>query len=252
VLGKREASPCITAPSFFWFFRERQVDMQELIKAIRYFFVESHIRWLLYILVIEYFIATNLSPTILSDYAIASYFVEKMSFLDAVHVFDNTAIHPESVSFFIALSFVLLIPKTISIYFFLQNNPYSEMSQLVITPYTKYKPSRALKAGEGLTEEDAKTLLTVERSMFSRIVWSLLSLGLAAGLIWMCLRIGVSDDRSLIVTQRVNRSIGNGGMDMWLSLSTYRFVGAALLTAVSLFIIKDYYRFFKELINKNF
>ena len=96
-----------------------------MLELLRHFLLESHARWLIYILAFEYIVAVTLSPRILTDYALAEYFVDKMSFLDAVHVFDDVAKHPESVSFFIALSFLLLIPKAICCYVFLKANPHS-------------------------------------------------------------------------------------------------------------------------------
>lgn len=221
-----------------------------MIEALRYYFLESHIRWLLYIVLFEYIVALTLSPTILSNYVLAQYFVDIMSFISAVHAFDDVAKYPEAVSFFIALAFVLLIPRIIVCYLFLKANPYSQMSQLVITPYTKYKPSRALNFGEELTEEEAKQLLTVERSMLSRVIWSLLSLGLSAGFIWICLEIGVNNDQDLILTQRINNGIANGGSDMWWSLSVCRISFAALMLATSFFIIKDYMRLFFSLFRR--
>ncbi len=115
-----------------------------MIDALRYFLLESHARWLVYILAFEYIVAVTLSPTILTDHALAQYLVDKMSFLNAVHAFDDVAKQPEAVSFFIALSFMLLIPKAIAWHAFLKNTPYSQLAQFVITPYSRYKPNRPL------------------------------------------------------------------------------------------------------------
>ncbi len=221
--------------------------MNELVHMVFLMFTKSHIRWLLYILVFEYLVAVSLSPTILSDYFLASYFVEKMSFISAVHALDNLAVYPEVTCFFIALSFFLLIPKTVCIYLFFHKNPYSERSQYVITPYTKFKPSRTLNVGEELTEEEGKELLTVERSMFSRIMWSLSSLGLAFTIIISNLNIGgdVLNPREFVY-----QSLIQGGAEMWLSFSVYSLCAAAAFTAVSIFIIKDYFRLFIEIVRR--
>jgi len=216
--------------------------------VLKWLFIESHAKWLSYILVVEYFIATNLSPSFLSDSALLTVFVEKMSFIKGVHAFDSIAIHPEAVSFYIALAFVLLIPKSICMYYFLTKNPYSEMSQYVITPYTKTKPKRTLRAGEVLTEEEAKQFPTVERSMLSRIFWSVMILLMAAGMLFMNVELGRVSE--LLVTQKVQRAIAAGGVPMWFSLSVCRLTVSALLVAVSFFIIKDYYRLFRALINR--
>ncbi|PCJ33203.1 MAG: hypothetical protein COA90_00795 [Gammaproteobacteria bacterium] len=217
---------------------------------IKWLFIDSHVKWLCIILLFEYWVAVTISPTLLTDFSLANDFVEVMSFIPTVHAFDDLAIHPEATRFFIALSFFLLLAKSMAIYVFFLNNPNTEMSQFVITPYTKTKPNRNFKLSGVLTEEEAKQLSTVKRSMFSRIVWSILSLGLAAGFIFMSLNVGSVSERDLRVTQGVHQSLIQGGFSMWLSFSLYRLTIAAGAITVAFFIIKDYLRLFIEITKK--
>lgn len=223
--------------------------MKEILKWL---FIETHAKWVFVILIFELWLAMNISPTILTDYPFANSFAEMMAFIPAVHAFDGLALHPESTRFFIAMSFFLLIPKSIAVFIYLQKNPHSEMSQYVITPYTTTKPSRALRVGEDLTEEEAKKLLTVKRSMFSRLVWSLLSLGLVGLSIMICLLIGETSERDLALTKGIHLSLIKGGFSMWFTFSIFRLTFCALLIAVAFFIIKDYFRLFIDITKKFF
>lgn len=221
-----------------------------MVEALRYFLLESHARWLIYILVFECIVAVTLSPTILTDYVLAQYFVDKMSFLNAVHAFDGEVRHPEAVSFFIALSFVLLIPKAVAWYAFLKNTPYSQLAQFVITPYSKYKPNRTLGLFEMPTEEQAKQIFTIERSMFSRIIWSLLSLLLSIGILWYTADMNPDHDRNGLLLKEKTALINAGGIYIWFVISFAYVAMASLMMSVIYFICRDYCRFFNELVYK--
>ncbi|MDC0598756.1 hypothetical protein OAP18_02835 [Gammaproteobacteria bacterium] len=218
---------------------------------LRWIFIESHAKWLFLILLFEYLVAINLSPSILTNYPIFNLLVDAMSFIPAVHNFDQIAIDPERVSFYIALTFILLIPKTYSIYHFLVKNPVKEMSQYVITPYTKSKPvkTRQILSTANMTEEEVKQLPTVERSLFSRFFWSIMTLLFCFGMIAVSfLKGGIGSGRADLILDGINMDIANGGSTMWYQISGHLTL-CALLLAVSFFILKDYIKYFKEKIN---
>lgn len=221
-------------------------------EALRYFFLESHARWLLYILTFELFVALTISPTILTDYRLANYFVEVMSFLDVVHAYDEAVTNPEAVSFFIALSFFLFIPKVFAWYLFFIKTPYSQLAQFVITPYTKYKPNRTLGFFEMPTEEEAKEIFTIKRSMFSRIIWSLLSLLIAIGIIWMQLKVSPDIRQVTPISKNLTGMIAAGDIFLWFSVAIYITAASALMMNVIYFICRDYCLFTKELTGKVF
>ena len=70
------------------------------------------------ILLFELCVAITISPTVLTDHPLANYLVEFMAFIPSVHAFDSLAINPESIRFYMALSFFMLIPKAMAVYIF--------------------------------------------------------------------------------------------------------------------------------------
>lgn len=215
-----------------------------MVELLRHFLLESHARWLIYILVFEYLVAVTLSPTILTDYALAQYFVDKMSFLDAVHVFDDVAKYPEAVSFFIALSFVLLIPKTLSLYYILTKNPILDLNKFIITPYTLTKPTETNLMYRQRQQEGigGKAVLRKPRSMFSRIFWSLLilffTISFSALLLYFSFHVGYA-----VIPERGMDTFSTNVL-VWLQFSIGVLTSSSFLIVVSVFIIRDYVRLF--------
>jgi len=221
-----------------------------MIKIFKWLFVESSARWLIYILTAEYFIATNLSPTILTDYPTLNYLVESIAFIPAVHNFDKVAVHPEVVRFYIALAILLVIPKSFAVYDWLKNNPNMWMRQFIITPLTTTAPaSSQLATRLSKTEEEIEKLPTVARSRTSAIFWSLMIL--FVGIIVPSVMIFVNgfSNHSEYVTGRQNR-IAIGGIAMWYQLSVSQMTISALMYAICTVIIRDYITYFKTLFGR--
>lgn len=215
-------------------------------KLFKWLFIESSARWLIYILAIEFFIATNTSPTILTDYPILNHLVESMAFIPAIHNFDKIATHPEAVRFYIALAILLVIPKSFAVYDWLKKNPNMWMRQFIITPLTTSSPaSPQLATRLGKTEEEIAKLPTVPRSRASAIFWSLMILGFAVGATYVFLYdIGAPTHDSYV--QEVSNKIAKGGVFMWLEFSLLNSTFASLLLAISTVVIKDYITYFKS------
>jgi len=213
--------------------------MKEILKWL---FVESHAKWLFMILVFEYLVAVNLSPTILTDYPIFNWIVEKMSFIPSINNFDDVAPHPERVRFYMAFALIMVIPKTISFHHFLDKNPITEMRQYVITPYSTTKPKGTAQIfAPRMSQEEAKQLSTVERSLLSRFFWSIMTLLFT----FMTVVIIITfKNGSLVLTP--DNYIPNGGITMWFVISLKLMMLCAALLAISVFIIKDYIKYFKE------
>lgn len=209
---------------------------------LHWLFIESHAKWLFMILAFEYFVAVNLSPTILTDYPVLNWIVEKMAFIPSIHNFDEVAVHPEAVRFYIAFALIMVIPKSISFHHFLEKNPITEMRQYVITPYSMTKPKRTAQIfAPRMSQEEAKQLPTVERSLLSRFFWSIMTLFFA----FMMVVVIVSfKNGSFVLTP--DNYIPNGGITMWFALSVKFMMLCAALLAISAFIIKDYIKYFKE------
>ena len=218
-----------------------------MIKIFKWLFVESSARWLIYILTAEYFIATNLSPTILTDYPILNSLVESMAFIPAIHNFDKIATHPEAVRFYIALAILLVIPKSFAVYDWLKKNPNMWMKQFIITPLTTTKPTSAQLATRlSKTEAEIAQMPTVPRSRASAIFWSLMIL---LFMLMMCFVFvfdtGFSNTSEYV--QKLQNRIAMNGVLMWYQLSVKQMTVSVLLLTVSAVIIRDYIIFFKSL-----
>lgn len=215
-------------------------------KIFKWLFVESSARWLIYILTAEYFIATNLSPTILTDYPILNSLVESMAFIPAVHNFDKIATHPEAVRFYIALAIFLIIPKSMSIYHWLRKNPIKELRQYVISPLTNTQPASThqVATDSWMTEEQIKQQPTKKRSMASRIFWSLMILLFTFGCSYIIYILGYGGSQPYM--QEVEKNIAVGGLVIWFQLSLKMTTFIGLLIAISAFVIKDYLTYFKS------
>jgi hypothetical protein len=221
-----------------------------MIKPLKSLFIESSARWLIYILAVEYLIATNLSPTILTDYPILNKLVEFMAFVPAIHNFDKIATHPEAVQFYIALGVLLVIPKSYAVYDWLKKNPNREMRQYVISPLTDIKPasSRQIWTDGGMSEEQIKQQPTKPRSMASRMFWSIMILLFAVGCVVVLFTEGFSKTSAYL--QDNYQFIGQGGASMWFQFSIKKATFTALLLAISAFVINDYVVYFKSLSKK--
>lgn len=217
-----------------------------MIKIFKWLFVESSARWLIYILAVEYFIATNLSPTILTDYPIFNRLVESMAFIPAIHNFDKIATHPEAVRFYIALAILLVIPKSFAVYDWLKKNPNREIRQYVISPLTDTQPASSLQmwTDGAMTEDQIKRQPTNPRSITSRIFWSILILLFAIGCLVVLFTEGFSTSSAYL--QDLYLLIAKGGVAMWYQLAIKHATFTALLLAISAFVIKDYVIYFKS------
>jgi len=222
-----------------------------MIKIFKWLFVESSARWLIYILTAEYFIATNLSPTILTDYPTLNYLVESIAFIPAVHNFDKVAVHPEVVRFYIALAIFLVIPKSFAVYNWLKQNPNMWMRQLIITPLTTTAPtSSQLATRLSKSEEQIQRLPTVPRSRASAIFWSLMILGFALMTILVEFSAGGEYQKDSSYLNILNARTAASGASMWFQLSVKHMTFTGLLLAISFVIIRDYITYFKTLFGR--
>jgi len=203
--------------------------------------ITSHARWLWRILLFEYIVAMTISPTILSRSPFLNSFVECFAFIPVVHGFDDTAKHPEAVRFYIVMTTLLLIPKVMSIYTTFAKSKVPFMLSYVITPYTKTKAADSGKLFRDTffgVERENSEIEQVPRSMFSRIVCSLLFL--VVGLVVAYIKsYGVSGYPPLQITSG-HLTIG---FDLWWEFSASN-TEIALVLAICTFIIKDYIRLF--------
>ncbi len=100
------------------------------------------------------------------------------------------------------------------------------------------------------TEEQAKQIFTIERSMFSRIVWSPLSLLLSVDMLWYVMRMSPEMDRNGLLLKDKTALINTGGIYLWFVISFFYMTMTSLMMNVVYFICRDYCLFFNELICK--
>lgn len=218
-------------------------------KLFKWLFIESSARWLIYILAIEFFIATNTSPTILTDYPILNHLVESMAFIPAIHNFDKIATHPEAVRFYIALAILLVIPKSFAVYDWLKKNPNMWMRQFIITPLTTTAPtSSQLATRLSKNEAEIEQLPTLPRSRASAIFWSLMILGFALSISIVFVFDAGRSTNDAHIQEGINK-IAKGGLFMWFEFSLMKSTFTSLLLAVSAVVLKDYILYFKTLFN---
>jgi len=206
--------------------------------------------WLFYILAFEFFVATNLSPTILTDTPFLNAWVDAMSFMPAINNFDGRAIHPEAVKFYIAFAAWFVIPKSIAIYSWVKNSPINWAQELIITPLTTSKPPRMSFSQRFSAEKiEVDELPKEKRSRASAIFWSLMTLLFMAMAIFVWVfNTGFTNTSEYV--QSMHNRVAIGGAAMWFQLSFKQMTFAALLISISIVIIKDYLVFFRLIINR--
>ena len=220
-----------------------------MIKLFKHLFIEGSAKWLMLILAFEFFVATNLSPTILTDYPILNSLVESMAFIPAIHNFDKIATHPEAVRLYIALAILLVIPKSFAVYDWLKKNPNMWMRQFIITPLTTTKPTSAQLATRlSKTEEEIAQMPTEPRSRASAIFWSLMILGFALSISIVFVFDAGRSTNDAHIQEGINK-IAKGGLFMWFEFSLMKSTFTSLLLAVSVVVLKDYIFYFKTLFN---
>jgi len=172
--------------------------------------------WLFYILAFEFFVATNLSPTILTDTP-SAWFV---------------------------------IPKSIAIYSWVKNSPINWAQELIITPLTTSKPPRMSFSQRFSAEKiEVDELPKEKRSRASAIFWSLMTLLFMAMAIFVWVfNTGFTNTSEYV--QSMHNRVAIGGAAMWFQLSFKQMTFAALLISISIVIIKDYLVFFRLIINR--
>jgi hypothetical protein len=206
------------------------------------------LRYVFYVLLFELLLAYFMPPTVLHDILWLNYLVDAVQHIAPVIGKFNlhNATHPDAVRLYLAITLFLVIPKTIAIYGWLNRDRNDNSSQFVISPLTD---THAGTAGEWVTEplrHDKEVRVLEERSLASRIIWSLLIIAVTAGILFAFLD-GGSPDSQHLASQESFRNVGSGYFRMWMAWSIMKMTLASLLLAISIFIARDYIVYFKRL-----
>ena len=217
------------------------LEINSIQDILRWIFIESSAKWLFIILLFEYIVAVNLSPTILTDYPLFNWVVESMASISpGLHNYDHITVHPEAVRFFFALTTLTLIPKSICIYYFLMKNPITAMNTYVITINTTKQPASTSEMfiNSWQKEEEATLGPQKPRSMLSRVFWTLMILLFTAVLIWVHY---FPTDAPFLIDKT---PLAIGWFLLWANFTAIS-VFNGLFLAISYFIIWDYIQWFK-------
>lgn len=204
-------------------------------------------RSIFYIIVFEFLLAYAIPPTILHDIAWLNYFVDAMQHIAPIigKIDIHNSAQPDAVRLYLALTLLLLIPKTAALYLWLNNRRGGNFDQLVISPLTE---NHAGSVGDYVVEplrHSEKKIPTKKRSWVSRIIWSVLIFAFTAGMLWANLNAG-SPDSSNSEIRDVYRYVGQGGVVMWVQWSVKQMTFLAFLLAISITVGRDYVTFFKQ------
>lgn len=214
--------------------------------AARQLLIEGRWRWLIYILLFELWLAYSIPPTILSDVPLLKGLVDTMQLVISGlgYVTPERTLLPEAARLYLSVTFLLVIPKVLFFFYWLNSDRKGIYRHLVISPLTDQSP---VNPGEFIIEPmqdgDKQPRQQKSRSMFSRILWSSLILALSLGVLWLILDPFTSNDKTLY------RSFMAGGYLMWFGWAVKFLTLASFYFAVCLCIGRDYYVFFSRTIS---
>ena len=212
--------------------------------------------WFIPFLVFEYWLLLQIPETVLSDSRVAAGFVRLMDHvLPVVHQLDRLASKPEVLSFFLAISPLLLVPKIIFWVEILGSDKLRMLRYFVVSPLTTNVPKNAFDfVTDPLRDEreNRSTQLTQPIGLGRRIFISIATLmfALFAGLSWPWFLYGTDVVHGRPADFRVLATAA-GGWRLWLSWSVYQMNVAAGFLAISYYVLADYVVWLRNIINKS-
>ncbi len=215
-------------------------------KVARQLLLEGYWRWLVYILLFELWLAYAISPTILTDYPFLDSLVAGMQlFAPVLGYIGNKVSHPEAVRFYVAATLSLFPLKVAFWYWWLNHDRLGGYLHLVISPLTDKEPASGADFikeplyRDGLTKRPKQK----PRSMASRVIWSLLIVMLAIGMVWVLLSAGSTNG---LVEEKAYRAMSAGGAALWFAWAIKMITFTAFMVATSLCTVRDYVVFFRQ------
>ena len=197
--------------------------------------------WLFGILLFELWLLYSVPPNALSNITALRYAVDATARVAPVITnFDRVAAQPEVLRIYFAATLLLIIPKSVFFYVWLNSSKRGNYRHLVISPLTVAKPKGpqdfALEPIKDKNEKDE-----APRSMASRITWSLAILLLGAMFAFVLLQFGFEvPSRSIEKVPSEMIRFGRGDLRLWFGWSVYRTLGSSLVFAIAACVIRDY------------
>ena len=165
-----------------------------------------------------------------------------------VHNFDRIAPHPEALSLFFAITTLLILPKALFFFIWLNSSRLGMYRHFIVSPLTATSPRNLREfVTEPLHDEEKRD--ENPRSLFSRIFWSLLIIVIGCLLGFVVLQFGWDIGKPVVGAdlEKMKR-IAGGGLALWFAWSLKWTTFEGLLFAVVICIVRDYLVFLKRLI----
>ena len=196
---------------------------------------------------IEYWLLSVIPASVLDDSRIADAFVRLMSSLTPlIHRFDRIATEPQVLSFFLALSPFLLVPKVAVVLRWLESDKVRIYRYLVISPTATRIPKGPLAFVTDPLRTNAENRVPATQQSISRA--RAISLSLAT--MFLALLLGIFYPLYLYGWDFVQGRGGDfremwvirGGWRLWLSWSVYQMGLSALFLAMGYAVLREYVR----------
>ena len=211
-------------------------------------FNAKHWTWFLSIFGVEYWLSFSIPPDIQTDYPVLKTFVDVIGTIaPVVHNFDKVAPSPQALSLFFAVTTLLIVPKTVFFFIWLNSSRIAMYRHLVISPLTSTSPKRP---GDFVTEPLHEQTARDEkpRSLVNRVFWSLLIVLISCSIVYVNMVSGWEvTKRPVNAIPKELLEVASGGASLWLYWSLKWTTLTALLLAITFCIVRDYVSFFRYL-----
>jgi hypothetical protein len=204
------------------------------------------LRWIGYLMLFEFFLAANMSSTVLTNHPYLVPLVDlAQTFAPVIGKIDASIVkHPERVRLFIALTVFILPVKMLIVYRWLRRKPAGVYSAVVISPLTDTQVAKGIEWMEIEEDSDTSNLPRKPRSMRSRVIWSLLILAMAAGSPYV-----LFDGLVGFGATKIGGGLpllDKGVVSMWFHWVVRGLVFSMVMVPVGVCIIQDYVTYFKQ------
>lgn len=199
------------------------------------------------LLAIEYWLLSVIPASILDDSRIAASFVRLMSSLTPlIHRFDRIAAEPQALSFLLALSPFLLVPKVAAVLRWLESDQLRIYRYLVISPAATSVPKGPLAFVTDPLRTNAENSARAAQQPISRTR----AISQSLAILLFALLIGIFYPLYIYGWDFVQGRGGDfrqmwtiqGGWRLWLSWFVYQMSLSALFLAMGYAVLREYVR----------
>ena len=199
----------------------------------------------------ELWLILNLPKTVLQDFPMARQFVDVVgTFAPAVHHFDGISEHAQVISFVMAFSILLILPKAALFVRWLRSDRMRNYRYLIVSPLTKTIPKSPhsfitdpLRDDKANAAPEMRQSISMERRIFMSLVILFFAVGVGLVLPWVAwgepggpnhVR-GFMEEKAFL-----------GGWRFWLGWSVYQMTQSSILLAMGYCVITDYFDWFRH------